>query len=336
MRFIIIVGIYGFLSLVCSAQTMTIKSVSLQPSDMAAVQNPCFDMEGDTCALVKIKTDNLEGIVFTNPNQYIKTSYSDGTYYVYVPAVVRKLDFQHKDFMPMRLDMADYGYRRLKGGKTYQIILETVSMIDLKSTVILKVEPKNSKLLFDKKSLGLNSNGIYEIPVTEGVHKYTVSATNYQTLTNSVTVGKTEAKTITVQLQPIMHEVLVRSNVSKARVYVDNIDYGGIGKKQIPQGMHKIRVQAEGYIDMQQDIDVNAKTGSISFVLKENKKVAHVHATPVTIISSSSSVYKNNKKIKDWHSGATILFMPGKYLISDDNGNTKKIKVESTPLTVVL
>lgn len=336
MRQIVIAGICFFLTLGCSAQTMTIKSVSLQPSDKTAVENPCLDLDGDTCALVKIKTDHLEGIEFTNPNQYIKTSYSDGTYSVYVPTAIRKLDFQHKDYMPVQIDMADFGYRRLKGGRTYMVTLEAVRMVDLKSTVVLKVEPKNSTVVFDKKSISMNSNGIYEIPVTLGLHSYSVGATNFQPQTNSFTIGKSEVKTLTVKLQPIMHEVLVGSNAFKARVYVDNMDYGGIGKKQIPQGMHNIRVQADGYLDMEQDVDITDTTGYLSFILKENKMVAHVHATPVTIFSSSSCVYKNNKRIKEWTNGATIMFMPGKYLLSDDNGRTKKIIVESEPIVIDL
>ena len=103
-----------------------------------------------------------------------------------------------------------------------------------------------------------------------------------------------------------------------------------------PQGLHKIRVQADGYVDSEKDVDVSAATGSLSFLLKENKKVTHIHATPVTIHSKSSSIYKNNKKIKEWSNGATIMFMSGKYLLSDDDGNTKKIEVKDQPLDITL
>ena len=100
------------------SQNMTIKSVALQPSDKTATIQPCLDNNGDTCALLKIKTDNLEGLEFSNPNQYIKKTYSDGIYSVYLPELSRKLDFKHKDYMPIQLDMADYGYRKLRRGKT--------------------------------------------------------------------------------------------------------------------------------------------------------------------------------------------------------------------------
>ena len=73
-----------------------------------------------------------------------------------------------------------------------------------------------------------------------------------------------------------------------------------------------------------------------SFILKENRRVTHIHATPVTIYSKSTSIYKNNKKIKEWSNGATIMFMPGKYLLSDDKGNTRKIIVRNEPMEITL
>lgn len=334
MNRILFAFIFCLLYIYTGAQTITIKSVALQPSDKSAIQQPCLDYNGDTCALMKIKTDNLEGIEFSNPNQFIKATYADGVYSVYLPEMSRKLDFKHKDYMPVQLDMADYGYRRLRKGKTYLVVLDAPKKTNLKSSVILKIEPQTAVVTFDKKVLELSDNGTYEIPVTSGTFSYMVKADNYQLKEGSISVGKSEVKTISVRLVPITHEVLVGSNVDKARVFVDNIDYGQVGKIRIPQGEHNIRVQAEGYVDLEKKVSVEASTGPLSFILKENKRTTHIHATPVTIYSNSSNVYKNNKRIIEWSNGAAIMFMPGKYLLSDDNGSKKVIKVGSEPIVV--
>lgn len=317
-------------------QNLIIKSVSLQPLDKTALNHPFLDNNGDTCALLKIKTDNLEGIEFSNPNQFIKVSYANGVYSVYLPELSRKLDFQHKDYMPVQLDMADYGYRRLRKGKTYLAILDAPRKTDLKSTVVLKVDPKTAVVTFDNRLLEPSENGTYEIPVAAGSYSYLVKAENYQPWEGSVSIGKSEAKTVPLRLLPITHVVFVDCNVSSARVFVDNLDYGSIGKMMISQGDHIIRVQAEGYVDVEKKVSVNATTGPLSFILKENKRTTHIHATPVTIYSSSSSIYKNNKRIKEWSNGATIMFMPGKYLLSDYEGNTLTIVVGSEPMTINL
>jgi hypothetical protein len=290
--FLITIGCWRFTS--SSGQNITIKNVSIQPADQTAVLNPCLDNNGDTCALLKIKTDRLEGIEFSNPNQYIKVDYRDGIYTVYVPTVTRKLDFLHKDFMPVQIDMADYGYRKLRAGKTYLITLDAHRISELKSSVLIKVEPKSSKIIIDEQNYNANSNGTIELPIATGRHHYTIVADNYTSQNGDFTIGKSEAKTLTIKLQPIMHEVLVGSNVRNARVFVDNLDYGGVGKVLIPKGNHTIRVQADGYVDGEKNVNINSYTGSLSFVLKENKKVTHIHATPVTIYSNSKYIYNTN------------------------------------------
>lgn len=317
-------------------QNIAIKTMAMQPFDKTAIEQPCFDNNGDTCALLKIKTDNLVGIEFTNSNQYIKATYADGIYSVYLPELSRKLDFQHKDYMPVQLDVSEFGYKKLRKGKTYLVVLDAPKKTELKSSVILKTDPQKAKVVFDKKLLGPSMNGTYEIPVTEGVYTYKVEADNYQPKEGAISVAKSEVKTFIIRLPPITHEVDVKCNVEKARVFVDNIDHGKIGKVMIPQGEHTIRVQAEGYVDSEKHVSIGSSTDYLSFVLKENKRVTHVHATPVQIYSDSPSIYKDNKKIKEWSDGEVILFMPGKYQLSDDRGNTKKIIVTSKPMTVHL
>lgn len=333
---LILVICFSLLCCILWAQSLSIKKVSLQPSDRTAVENVCYDNNGDTCALIKIKTNGIEGILFPNSNQYIKVHYTNGIYSVYVPAISRKIDFLHKDYMPIQLDMSDFGYRHLKKGMTYLVILDAPHINNLKSTIVIKVFPGNSTVVFDEKELGANPNGTFEIPVESGRHLYTVSADNYTPQNGMLTIDKSEAKTITVKLQPIMHEVQIDCNVRSAHVFVDNIDYGIVGKRLIPQGIHMIRVQADGYVDFEQEVNVSSTIGRLSCVLKENKQITHVHAIPVTIYSESSSIYKNNKKIKEWSSGATIMFMPGKYQLSDDKGNTYNLVVKKEPITVEL
>lgn len=325
-----------FVALPISAQTISIKNVSLLPADNSALNQVCLDNNGDTCALLKIKTDHIEGIQFPNPNQYIKYEYKEGIYWVYVPKSNRKLDFLHKDYLPVTLDLGDFGYRLLKSGKTYLVTLDIPRLTELMSSVILKVEPINSKVIFDEIDYGSSPSGTFEIPISSGRHNYMVYSDNYSSTNSTITIGKNEVKTITIVLRPILHPVTIGSNVNNARVYVDNVDYGRVGKLMLPQGEHNIRVQADGFVDSEKDVLITSSTAPLSFILKENARVTHIHATPVTIYSSSSHIYKNRKRIKDWTNGATIMFMPGKYILEDDDGNTKKIEVGTNPMEVHL
>lgn len=323
----------------CNAQTITIKNVTMQPMDMTASQHPVLDINGDTCALIKIKTDHLEGLEFTNKNQYVKANYQDGIYFIYVPSATgRKIDFMHKDYLSGTIDMREYGYKRLKGGKTYMVIVEAPIKSELKSTVILKVEPENANVVFNDKTYEHKSGGTYTFSVEPGNYRYLVSLVDYLSKSDVVSVGKSEAKTVTVKLQPHTHLVNVSGNVKNARVLVDNIDYGKVGKINLPQGSHNIRIIADGYNDQTMSMVINANTSHIHFSLEKNKMVEHIHATPVTIYSSGTKVYKDNKEIKEWKfSGDTVYLMPGKkYMLSDNADGKFKIKVGNEPLKVRL
>ena len=333
---ILFISILFCISSPASGQIMTVKSVTLQPTDDTAITQPCLDNNGDTCALLKIKTEKLVGLKFPNHNQYIKAEYVDGIYYVYIPALNRKLDLLHSDYLPLQLDMSDYGYKRLRSGKTYLITLNAPHKTELTSILILKINPRSAMLYFDGKGLTPSSNGIYEIPVLVGTHEYTINAQNYHSKTGYVSIEKPEVRTLSITLLPITHKVAIKCNVNKARVFVDNIDYGKVGNMYIPQGYHNIRVQADGYVDVEQDVNISVSTKSLSFKLKENKRSTHIHATPVTITSESEKMYKNNKQIKGWISGVPVMIMPGKYLLSNGHGKNKKIVVGSQPMDVKL
>ena len=319
------------------SQELVVKSVSLQPADKTAIQQPVLDANGDTCALIKLKI-NLQGIEFANKTQYVgEVKYADGVYYIYKsPNGARFISYQHPDYVPGQIDFSDYGYRRLKGGKTYLALLEAPVKGMVKSIVVLKVFPLSSVVTFDNNKVPLSENGVYEFPVSEGVHNYVVEEPNHQPLRSSISVGENDKKTQAVHLQPITHSVNIQCNISNAHVFLDNIDYGKIGQHNVPQGEHIIRIQADGYLDVEETVDINASTPKLTYSLKKNENRIDIHATDVTIISSSKRIYKDNKEIKGWKSGSVVKFMPGSYMLSDDKGEQKIINVGTTPMKVVL
>ncbi len=320
----------------CAAQSIAIKSVTLQPQDLTAVEQTVLDINGDTCALLKIKTNQIEGIEFPNTNQYVKANYADGIYMVYVPVIGRKLDFRHNNYLSGTIDMGEYGYKRLKGGKTYLVTLNAPNANELKSSVVIKVEPADAIVKFNGENQELTMSGTYEIKVSQGNYSYEVKKDNYEPQYGMVNVGKAEVKSLPVKLKPIMHKCHIKGNVSNARVLVDNVDYGKAGSLMLPQGQHNIRIMADGYMDYTIKLNIMAAM-DIPFNMDKNTVISHVHATPVVIYSpSASAVYKDNKRINDWYNGKKIMVMPGKYLFSDDLGNKKKVIVGNEMLEVLL
>jgi len=231
------------------------------------------------------------------------------------------------------------GFTGLEPGKTYLLEMEAPATAST-TMVVLKVSyPINAIVTFDGKSLPQSSKGIYEIPIQPGIYSYSIQSKDFMPTKGSVSVEKGETKTISKRLQPITHWVNVECNEKDAQVYVDHNYYGVVGKLRLPQGKHNIRVQKKGYIDVGEDINVTAQTGSLSYHLKKNRNIKEKHPTDVTIFSThdSKSMYMNEAKIKGWTNGAVVKMWPGKYLISDEYHNEKEITVEENkPITIKL
>jgi hypothetical protein len=319
------------------SQNLVVKSVSLQPTDQTAIKKPVVTANGDTCALIKIKL-NLEGLQFTNNTQYVgDVKYENGEYLLYKSIYISKsISYQHPDYLPGVIDLSEYGYRKLKGGKTYLVTMEAPVAKIGKSIVAIKVQPTTANVSFDGKLADMSDDGIYEFPVGAGTYRYVVQSPDFISKSGAVTIEEDATKTLSVRLIPITHVIDVSCNISHAHVYVDNIDYGKVGKLSLPQGDHHVRVQADGFIDEERTVAINNSTQQITFQLKKNENRIDIHAIPITIISTSKNIYKNNKKLEGWTSGSPVKFMPGEYMLSTDGGKTKIIKVENTPFEVVL
>lgn len=327
-----------FLSLVGTtmAQELTIKSFEPLPNDMTAQNQSVLDNEGLKCALIKIKAGNLKGLFFPREDHF-KSIYDEknGLYLVYISVGFPRLKFEHTEYnTPDQVNLEELNKNEeLEEGKTYLLQLNVPSAT-ANTFVVLKVQPTNAIVTFNKEKMNLSANGIYELPVRPDSYHYMIEAENYLSARGSVTVEKGEKKTIIKKLQPIMHVVEINCNVGNSQVYVDNILYGNTGKIRMPQGTHTLRIQHDGYLDAEDNVNISSSTGVLSYTLKKNKNVKEIHATPVTIYSKSSKIYKNYKLIKEWRNGATIRFMPGKYLLTDEYDREKEIVVGSEPMTI--
>jgi hypothetical protein len=318
------------------AQELTIKSFEPLPNDMTAQNEPVLDNEGMKCALIKIEANNLKGIKFPREDHY-KEYYDEkeGLYLVYVSVGFPWLKFEHTEFnTPEQVNLESLNKEEeLIEGRTYLMQLN-VPISASNTIIVLKVQPAKASVTFNNKKITPAGKGIYEFPVQPDTYQYSIESDDYIPVKGSVTVEKGEKKTITKRLQPIMHMIDVNCNVGNSQVYVDNVLYGNTGKIRMPQGLHTIRIQHDGYLDVEEQVNISSTTGALSYTLKKNKNVKEIHATPVTIYSKSSRIYKNYKLIKEWTNGATIKFMPGKYLLTDDSDNEKEIVVGTEPMTI--
>lgn len=324
-----------------NGQEIKVNDFYVVSDDKTAEQYPRLDNGDNPCALVKIKTNNIEGLSFINHNQYIgAVTYKDGVYYVYVPFITRRLSFAHDNYQPGTIEFGDYGYNKgLKSGKTYEAILEAPNITTGLSGVSFKISPfiKGCKIILDGNVNELTSDGVVKIDCPSGSHRYVIKADNYIQETGHVEVGNNYVP-INISLRPATVMVDVLTNPSSVNVLIDNVSYGKAGRIALPMGHHELRLVAKGYIDYVTNVNITPSTALPQYQLQKNKgRTIDIHAVPVKIYCDSRHLYKNNKIIEEWSNGSKVMFMPGSSCrLSDDYGKGEVFRVGDSPMTIKL
>lgn len=330
------------LTLTCclQAQELEIKSLALLPSDNTAQSSPVLDNRQSPCALIKVDVGGLRGLLFPNKGRDHKENSFDeqtGLYLVYVPSAIKRLAYNHPNYLAGEIQFADY-VGQLESGRTYLLKMEAPATALTGSVVVLKVQPADAIVEFDGREAEPSPDGIYKFPVEAGSYGYKVSADNHVSQRGTATVEQGETKTISKKLPWVTHEVDVQCNIRSAQVYVDNVYYGTTGKLKLPQGTHTVRLKSDSYLDSEKTVQIAEDVPTLAFSLKKNKNLKEIHAVDVRIYSlcGSEHIYKNQKKLDEWTNGGIVKFMPGKYLLTDDEYNQYKLVVKegSEPMEV--
>lgn len=104
-----------------SAQEIKVKYIELDPSDLEPRTNPHYDGEGEPCALVKVVVPSLKGMVFRDDFIMEEPVYTPGEYRIWVSADIRKIKFQHEDYVSGEID---FKKTPLKGKCAYIVMLD--------------------------------------------------------------------------------------------------------------------------------------------------------------------------------------------------------------------
>lgn len=310
-----------------SSQELKIDKAVLLESDNEAVTNPRTDNNNQMCALLKIYVDNLPGMKFNS--SYIidkgKIHYNGNYYAVYVVGGLRKITFQHNDYLPVTLDfMADFQLS-IKGGKTYGVYISTAGLVQKKTqTVVFNMIPRTGSITVNNNTQGNVESGVLRLELLPGDYFYIAQSEYYEPKRGFFSVTDvTKAQVIPLKLKARTAQIQFVCNVPTAKLYIDNSLKGMPGMKKIPLGKHKVRVIAEDWKDYTQELILDEEG---SYDLKIN--LTPKDFIPIVIIARGSknpSLYVDNKEVPEWkNNGFPIKVKQGKHLITIEDRITEK------------
>lgn len=115
---------------VADAQELHVKNFYLAEMDISAVKHPRFDLNGRSCALIKVGL-GVQGAKFPGPEVVGDVKFDTGEYWVYVVDGTKKLKVMHNSYAPLYVDFSGYPEQRLEGGRTYVLILSALGDVNI-------------------------------------------------------------------------------------------------------------------------------------------------------------------------------------------------------------
>ena len=101
-------------------ETLKVNSMAESPNDLSARTHPRKDMNGVSCALIKVrnlgKGVSFDGWILDN------VEYKNGEYWVYVPDGARSISVRHPDYLLTKVYFRDLGIERVYGRCVYNLV----------------------------------------------------------------------------------------------------------------------------------------------------------------------------------------------------------------------
>ena len=279
-----------------NAQKLTVESFSAKTNDLSASTHERKDLNGNSCALVKVQLAT-SGAQFS-PNVVGNVEYKVNEYWVYLPTMNKHMEVKHPSFLTKDVVFADYGVK-LEPKTTYSLILTmpeggTDTQVITAQYLLFNVEPADA-IVEVNGEVWTNTDGVSRKFVPFGEYSYSVEASNYHTYSGTVTVNDPNNKTIVnVNLKPAFGSVKIPYSeaLAGATVYIDNQKVGSVPYigNTIQSGKHQVRLVKPMYKSLEQEIEVrDGETTEFSPALTAN------FSTVTLSVENGAQIYVNDE-----------------------------------------
>lgn len=106
--------------LIAKADVLNVKSITHDPLDLTGAVRSKKDLNGNTCALLKIVLPKEASSVIFEGNT-IDTENDGSEIHVYMPQGTKRLTIKSAGFEPLHIEFSDFGILALEGERTYNV-----------------------------------------------------------------------------------------------------------------------------------------------------------------------------------------------------------------------
>ena len=260
---------------IAEAQKVTVKSVLPgDMNDLTARREARKDPSGKNCALIRVGIVGVNDMSF--PDAIGNVVHEGSEYQVYVPDGLKSLRYNGgRGKIRGEIKFANFpAVGSIVSNNVYRIIFETDSH---QRMAIIKVTPQTATLVVDGQLVRLDAGGMATIEKPVGSYRYRLSAPQYETQEGQIVLPEDELSTAkTINLERVKYAVSIYGSPSNANLTVDGESYGPLsinGNLNISEGYHTIHLQAEGYDDYEQSINVRAGMAPLKITMQKKKEI---------------------------------------------------------------
>jgi hypothetical protein len=221
------------------------------------------DINSRFCAALQI-ISNLDGFSYDANNGVVDVEDKPGKDMVYLSPDERMVEIYHSGFEPLRLILSEAGID-LQPKQVWRITIAAKSTGSLIPINIL-TEPEDATVHIDGET---QKEETYK--VSPGRHRIQVTHSGYETQQRDVEVSADQTLfefELTKQVDPVIN---IDSDPSGAIVWLDGIKLGETPVSRFyPAGQYELRLEKNGYVDVEQAIKITPPATEKHFVLEKN------------------------------------------------------------------
>ena len=217
-----------------------VESFSKDESDLAARRFERKDINGESCALIKISTD-LQGLKFQSGFGIVgDVLYKGGQYWVYLSPGELRLSIYKTGFVRLNYDIP----LPVHSNDVFHMVLTATDVESDALPVTFIVDPPNASLFVDEKPIKNKE----PVRLSIGKHSFRAVLDDYHSLTDSVTVNDQNVlfNYKMKKIEPVL--VKITSTPEGADFFLDNVKMGTTPFSFYHKpGNYEVGLEKEGY-----------------------------------------------------------------------------------------